>query len=104
MALAYKLKEIFEDLGIFLWDGKFEFAFAEGGRGERDFMLVDSIGPDELRLSYDGVQLSKQNLRNFYRGGDWHRAVGKAKTLAEERGCRIGKKSASKRWDSNPLH
>ena len=86
MALAYRLKEIFEDLGIFLWDGKFEFAFVKGEGDERDFMLVDSIGPDELRLSYDGVGLSKQNLRNFYRGGRWHGAVGKAKDMAKERG------------------
>ena len=85
VALAYKLKEVFEDSGIFLWDGKFEFGFVEV-EGERDFMLVDSIGPDELRLSYNGVQLSKQNLRNFYRGGTWHQAVSEAKKMAQERG------------------
>ena len=92
VAVAYKLKEVFEEMDIFLWDGKFEFAFAEGAEGVRDFMLVDSIGPDELRLSYDGVQLSKQNLRNFYRGGSWHQAVGKAKNLAKERGVADWKK------------
>ena len=88
VALAYKLKEMFEDLGIFLWDGKFEFAFVENESGEegRDFMLVDSIGPDELRLSYDGVQLSKQSLRNFYKGGTWHQAVARSKQMASERG------------------
>ena len=86
IALAYKLKEIFENLGIFLWDGKFEFAFIEGERDFRDFMLVDSIGPDELRLSYNGIPLSKQNLRNFYMNGAWHRAVVKAKQIARKRG------------------
>ena len=87
---AIKLKEIFDSIGVVLWDGKFEFAFSDvapidGGSG-REFMLVDSIGPDELRLTCQGVQLSKENLRGFYRGSDWHKAVERAKKMAGERG------------------
>ena len=104
MALAYKLKDIFEDLGIFLWDGKFEFSFVEGKeRGaERDFMLVDSVGPDELRLSYNGIQLSKQNLRNFYKGGSWHQAVVQSKQLASQRGLPDWKNICIQELGENP--
>ena len=104
IALAYKLKEIFEDLGIFLWDGKFEFAFVEGEGGLRDFMLVDSIGPDELRLSYNNIQLSKQNLRNFYRGGTWHQAVDQAKKMARKRGVADWKSICLKELGEEPTH
>ena len=102
MALAYKLKDVFEKLGIFLWDGKFEFAFEEGTSDGRDFMLVDSIGPDELRLSYNGVQLSKQSLRNFYRGGSWHSAVTKAKKMAQERGVADWKRICIEELNEGP--
>lgn len=107
---AITLKEMFNNSKIKLWDGKFEFAFTGSGNDtdkfyytlgnlsqsreclaadaseDRDFMLVDSIGPDELRLSYKGIQLSKQNLRNFYLDSSWHQAVEKAKVLADQRG------------------
>ncbi len=88
LILALRLKELFAQSDIDLWDGKFEFAFAPQLRsdGERDFWVVDSIGPDELRLSYRGVQLSKENLRQFYRGCSWHLAIEEAKKMAKERG------------------
>ena len=47
---------------------------------------MDSIGPDELRLTYNGVQLSKECLRQPYRGTSWHEATQQAKSLAKERG------------------
>ena len=85
---AVHLKKIFEQTGVSLLDGKFEYAFSDtlDENGERDFVLIDSIGPDELRLTFDGVQLSKQCLRDFYTGSQWEDAVDKAKTLADERG------------------
>lgn len=45
-------------------------------------MLVDSVGPDELRLTHDGVQISKEILRQFYADGPWHAAIGRAKKIA----------------------
>ncbi|MDD9900039.1 MAG: hypothetical protein OXT65_03585 [Alphaproteobacteria bacterium] len=85
--VALRLKDLFADLGIELWDGKFEFAFTQADeKGNRGFMLVDSIGPDELRLIYDGVHLSKEVLRGFYRPTAWHDNIAVAKKQAEERG------------------
>ena len=98
---ASKLHRLFADLGLELWDGKFEFAFREGDQ-ERDFMFVDSIGPDELRLLCDGVQLSKENLRERYRGGSWHQAVEQSKALAKERGLASWKDICQNELNSGP--
>jgi phosphoribosylaminoimidazole-succinocarboxamide synthase len=84
--IALALKHIFSQMEIELWDGKLEYAFAtKKAEGERHFMLVDSIGPDELRLSLNKSSLSKENLRMFYRDSDWHLSVEKAKDLASQR-------------------
>ncbi|MCO4795214.1 MAG: hypothetical protein KC493_15965 [Bacteriovoracaceae bacterium] len=85
--LSLRLKDMFDSIGIKLWDGKFEFAFSEmkDSNGDRVIQLVDSIGPDELRLTYNGVQLSKENLRRFYRNSEWHKSVEQAKGIAKDR-------------------
>jgi phosphoribosylaminoimidazole-succinocarboxamide synthase len=84
--VAFILKDLFEKSGIELWDGKFEFAFDEGlEKNQRDFKLVDSIGPDELRLTCNGVQLSKETLRIHYRKGEWFKKTKEAKSIALER-------------------
>ena len=88
MLLSFFLDHFFKEIGLELWDGKFEWALSADG----EVMLVDSIGPDELRLldPTSGVQLSKEFLRQFYRptpwfekvtsekkkGGDWKERVG----------------------------
>ncbi len=72
--LALWLYDCFAQKGIALWDGKFEFAWSPEG-----LMLVDSIGPDELRLKVDGVHLSKEMIRQFYRGTSWEKALQTAK-------------------------
>ena len=85
--VALRLKDCFKDIGVELWDGKLEFAFGKkNAKGERDFMLVDSIGPDELRLIRDSVHLSKELLRGAYRDSAWFNAIEQAKKTAEERG------------------
>lgn len=81
--LAVELQGFFARADLKLWDGKFEFAFA-AGEPSRNFMLVDSVGPDELRLTHDGVQISKELLRQFYVDGPWHNAVGRAKEIAAQ--------------------
>lgn len=83
---AKALAAIFREMNLELWDGKFEFAFQTGSESARDFLLVDSIGPDELRLLQDGTQISKEYLRQVYTGSEWELAVREAKKLAKERG------------------
>ncbi len=69
--------------GLELADGKLEWGVDEKGR----LLLVDAIGPDELRLLKGGVQLSKEFLRGFYRGTPWYTALGQAKSHAEKSGA-----------------
>jgi phosphoribosylaminoimidazole-succinocarboxamide synthase len=80
LCLAVWLSAIFERSGLELWDGKFEWALING-----DLALVDSIGPDELRLidSKSGAQISKEFLRAFYRATPWFSAVERAKEKAK---------------------
>ncbi|MFH1157717.1 MAG: phosphoribosylaminoimidazolesuccinocarboxamide synthase [Pseudomonadota bacterium] len=87
--LALRLKDCFAGIDVDLWDGKFEFAFCGRDQaGRRGFMLVDSIGPDELRLMSGGVHLSKEILRSHYRPTAWHAGLEEAKERATERGER----------------
>ncbi|CAE80776.1 phosphoribosylaminoimidazolesuccinocarboxamide synthase [Bdellovibrio bacteriovorus] len=83
--VAAELEKLFASFGVKLWDGKLEFAFTHENNGQRGLVLVDSIGPDELRLTYEGLPLSKEFLRQIYAGSEWSEAVKKAKDLAKER-------------------
>jgi phosphoribosylaminoimidazole-succinocarboxamide synthase len=100
--LALRLKDVFKAIGVALHDGKFEFAFAQNLTKSRTFQLIDSIGPDELRISASGKQLSKERLREFYRDGEWHKLIEKAKELAIERGDPDWKTICHKEFDANP--
>nr|HNH76637.1 hypothetical protein [Candidatus Obscuribacter sp.] len=44
-----------------------------------------SIGPDELRLDYKGIQLSKEVLRRYYRNTAWYREIESSKAEAAKR-------------------
>jgi len=81
LSLAIALFVLFAERGIELWDGKFEFAVDKNG-----LLLVDSIGPDELRLIYKGVHLSKEMIRQVYRGSSWEKAIKEAQTIAKQKG------------------
>ncbi|MEK2646408.1 phosphoribosylaminoimidazolesuccinocarboxamide synthase [Bdellovibrio sp. BCCA] len=84
--VAMELDKLFASFGVKLWDGKLEYAFGnKGPSGARTLLLVDSIGPDELRLTYEGLPLSKEFLRQLYRNTSWSDAVKNAKDLAQER-------------------
>lgn len=101
--VALRLKDCFAGIDVELWDGKVEFAFGEGEKnGVRDFVLVDSIGPDELRLTVAGVPLSKENLRSFYRPTAWCANVEKAKVLGDERGEKDWRKICTDELGSRP--
>lgn len=65
--IAVKLQKLFSSLDLTLWDGKFEFAFDEN----RDFVLVDSIGLDELRVMQGESHISKETLRQYYKNTYW---------------------------------
>jgi phosphoribosylaminoimidazole-succinocarboxamide synthase len=107
LKISINLKRIFGEVGLELWDGKVEFAFAPPamdaveGAG-RDFLLVDSIGPDELRLVYRDLQFSKEFLRQIYNGSSWLAAVKEGKKLAAERGQSDWKKIVKEELKETP--
>ncbi|MGD8565379.1 MAG: phosphoribosylaminoimidazolesuccinocarboxamide synthase [Candidatus Bathyarchaeota archaeon] len=66
-------------------DGKIELAFDP----KRNLIVVDVVGTlDECRFTYNGLQVSKEIARRFYRGGHWHSKVKAAKKSAESRGVK----------------
>lgn len=72
----------FGEKGIQMIDGKLEWGLSSEG----EVMLVDAIGPDEMRLEKKSLQLSKELLRDFYRKTEWYQQVQKAKVEAGQRG------------------
>ncbi|MDH4121689.1 MAG: hypothetical protein OEV94_08305 [Deltaproteobacteria bacterium] len=96
-AVALFLQRAFQQQGLKLWDGKVEWALVDGA-----LTLVDSIGPDELRVSQDGAVLSKQFLRDFYLDKPWYAAIEKAKALAQERGVSDWKTIAREELKAQP--
>jgi phosphoribosylaminoimidazole-succinocarboxamide synthase len=82
--------------GVELADGKLEWGVDASG----NTILVDAIGPDELRLLRDGVQLSKEFLRTYYRNTKWFEAIGRAKEQAKAQGTSEWKRITGE----NPPH
>lgn len=80
--VAGLLRYWFSKLGLELADGKLEWGVGADGR----CFLVDAIGPDELRVLKDGMQLSKEFLRHYYRKTRWFESVEKAKSHAKKLG------------------
>jgi phosphoribosylaminoimidazole-succinocarboxamide synthase len=80
--IAALLKSWCSRAGLELADGKLEWAISAQGT----CFLVDAIGPDELRILKDGIQLSKEFLRNYYRSTSWYRSVEKAKEQSKLQG------------------
>ncbi len=68
-------KEV-EKIGLINEDGKVEFGFDEN----RNLILVDAVGTlDECRFTYDGIPVSKEIARIYYRKTDWFKKVEEAK-------------------------
>lgn len=64
-------------------DGKIELAFDS----ERKLMVVDVIGTlDECRFTYDGLHVSKEIARQFYKKTPWYQELEQAKKTAEAKG------------------
>jgi phosphoribosylaminoimidazole-succinocarboxamide synthase len=66
-------------------DGKIELALDE----KRRLMIVDVVGTlDECRFTYEGVHVSKEVARQFYKKTAWYKDLEQAKKEAEARGIR----------------
>ena len=64
-------------------DGKIELAFDD----KRKLMVVDVLGTlDECRFTYDGVHVSKEVARQFYKNTSWYSDLEQAKKEAEAKG------------------
>ncbi len=108
---ALALFVLFAEKGIELWDGKFEMIIDYGAHkdGERTgsstggvLLLADSVGPDELRLIYKGVHLSKEMIRRIYRGTPWEESLKRAQLMAKGRGVADWKGIALSELKSSP--
>lgn len=65
-----------ERAGLVNEDGKIECGFDEN----RNLMLVDILGtPDECRFTFEGMPVSKEAARIFYRNTKWYSQVEDAK-------------------------
>lgn len=80
--VAQILQTWFAEKGIRLMDGKLEWGLSSEG----EIILVDAIGPDEMRLEKQNIQLSKEVLREFYRKTEWYQDLENAKEEGESKG------------------
>ena len=77
------ISDIASKAGLKNEDGKIELAFDPARR----LMVVDVVGTlDECRFTYDGLHVSKEIAREFYRKTGWYRDVEEAKKKAEAQG------------------
>ena len=97
VAVSLFLKALFKSHGLKLWDGKLEWALMDS-----ELVLVDSIGPDELRVSLGSAVFSKQFLRDFYLGSDWLKGIQRAEAEAKGRGSNEWKSIVESEFDLRP--
>ncbi len=77
------ISEVASGAGLTNEDGKIELAFDH----ERRLMIADVVGTlDECRFTYDGVHVSKEVARQFYRKTEWYKDVVEAKRRSEAAG------------------
>ncbi|MCW4003804.1 MAG: phosphoribosylaminoimidazolesuccinocarboxamide synthase [Candidatus Bathyarchaeota archaeon] len=77
------ITEVASKAGLKNEDGKIELAFDE----QRRLMVVDVVGTlDECRFTYEGVHVSKEVARQFYKKTSWYDHVEQAKKEAESQG------------------
>lgn len=89
LAVNNVITEIASGAGLENEDGKIELAFDN----ERKLMVADVVGTlDECRFTYNGVHVSKEVARRFYRRTEWYRDVEEAKRAAEKTGIRDWRK------------
>lgn len=72
----------FSRIGLANEDGKIEFGFDM----ERRLMVIDVLGIlDECRFTYNGLPVSKEIARIYYRNTEWYLAVEEAKKRDRQR-------------------
>ena len=77
------ITEVAKRAGLKNEDGKIELAFND----KRQLMVVDVVGTlDECRFTYDGVHVSKEIARQFYKKSHWYMDLEQAKKEAEAKG------------------
>ncbi|MEM3597152.1 MAG: phosphoribosylaminoimidazolesuccinocarboxamide synthase [Candidatus Bathyarchaeia archaeon] len=77
------ITEIASKAGLVNEDGKIELAF----NPQRRLMVVDVVGTlDECRFTYNGLHVSKEIARIYYRRTEWAGEVEEAKKKAKEQG------------------
>ena len=86
-AILLKADEIITNVasnaGLKNEDGKIELAFDD----KRKLILVDVLGTlDECRFTYEGVHVSKEVARQFYKKTNWYADLEQAKKNAEAKG------------------
>jgi phosphoribosylaminoimidazole-succinocarboxamide synthase len=83
------ITELASRAGLVNEDGKIELALDPSRR----LMVVDVVGTlDECRFTFDGLHVSKEIARQYYRKTEWHREVEEAKKKAQEKGVPDWKK------------
>ncbi len=66
----------FSKIGLKNEDGKIEFGYGP----ERELIVVDVLGTlDECRFTFNGLPVSKEIIRMYYKDSDWHCATEDAK-------------------------
>jgi phosphoribosylaminoimidazole-succinocarboxamide synthase len=88
---AYMLQQIFDGMGLTLWDLKWEIA-----RDRKKLLFVDTIDTDSVRVTLNlkrkdksyFVHFNKQAMRDYYKimHPDWIAAVNGAKKIAAQTG------------------
>ncbi len=88
---AYLLQQIFSNMGLSLWDMKWEIA-----KHGDDLVFVDTIDTDSVRVTYNldqdnksyFVHFNKQAMRDYYKimHSDWLNAVNESKKIAAQSG------------------
>ena len=83
------ISELAGKAGLVNEDGKIELGFDP----LRRLMVVDVVGTlDECRFTYEGLHVSKEIARQYYRKTEWFRDVEEAKKKAKEQGMEDWKK------------
>lgn len=101
--VALRLRATCKDIGADLAEGTLHFAVTgTAGAAPRDFMLVDALGPDDLKLYVGNVAMSQDVLQLGYRGSNWLTAMDKAKSMAAERGERDWKRICIEELKAHP--
>ncbi len=85
------ITQIAAKAGLVNEDGKIELALDN----QRRLMVIDVIGTlDECRFTSDGLHVSKEIARQFYKKTSWYRDIEDAKKTAEAKGIKDWKSLA----------